>query len=344
MEQPLDFAVVVGLDDYPNFGSQGRPLKGAIADATRFAKWLKDTNTGGGLPERNCKEVLSTANPLGPNQLAVDLAVESAITEARKAGGGRRLYFYFSGHGQARDQTDVALCLAHWSAMFRYAALSSEKYRSMFLKCSPFAEIVIMLDCCRIRSIDATGGDSEIGCAVPVDDSGSKRFMLGFAAEFQNPAMEAEVTEGAVGEEGPIVRGHFTEALLAALYGGAAGPEGGVKSRALKRYLELNVPRIASDHQHTQVAQVVDGFPDAAQPVFGSAKPVGNFRIEFSAGRAGEMVLEGPDLEEVRRGDAATGPWELTLDKGRYLLRDIAAGEELDIPFRPDAEVSVVTF
>ena len=65
MEQPLDFAVVVGLDDYPNFGSQGRPLKGAIADATRFAKWLKDTNTGGGLPERNCKEVLSTANPLG---------------------------------------------------------------------------------------------------------------------------------------------------------------------------------------------------------------------------------------------------------------------------------------
>jgi hypothetical protein len=168
--------------------------------------------------------------------------------------------------------------------------------------------------------------------------------MLGFAAEFQNPAMEAEVTEGAVGEEGPIVRGHFTEALLAGLYGGAASPNGGVTSSALKQYLELNVPRIASDHQHTQVAQVVADFPDAAQPVFGSAKPSANFRIEFSAGRTGEMVLEGPDLEEVKRGDASTGPWQLPLEKGRYLLRDLGAGEELVIPFRPGAEVTVVTF
>ena len=344
MEQPLDYAVVVGLNDYPEFGSQGRPLKGAIEDATRFAKWLKDTTVGGGMPERNCKEVLSTADPLGPNKLAIDLAIKSAITEARAAGGGRRLYFYFSGHGQARSPTNVALCLAHWSAMFRHAALSSEKYRDMFLRCSPFAEVVIMLDCCRIRSIDATGSDSELGCAVPVDDSGKKRFMLGFAAEFQNPAMEAEVTEGAVGEDGPIVRGHFTEALLAALYGGAAGPEGGVTSTALKRYLELNVPRIAHDHEHTQIAQVVVDFPDATQPVFGSAKPSANFRIEFSAARTGEMVLEGPDLEEVRRGDASTGPWELTLVKGRYLLRDLGADEQLDIPFRPGAEVTVVTF
>lgn len=344
MEQPLDYAVVVGLNDYPQFGSQGRPLKGAIEDATRFAKWLKDTAVGGGLPEKNCKEVLSTADPLGPNKLAVDLAIGSVISEARAAGGGRRLYFYFSGHGQARGPTNVALCLAHWSAMFRYAALSSESYRDMFLKCSPFSEVVIMLDCCRIRSIDATGGDSEIGCAVPVDDAGTKRFMLGFAAEFQNPAMEAEVTEGAVGEEGPIVRGHFTEALLAGLYGGAATPNGGVTSGALKQYLELNVPRIAQDHEHTQVAQVLADFPEAAQPVFGSALPSANFRIEFSAGRAGEMVLEGPDLEEVRRGDASTGPWELTLAKGRYLLRDLSTGDQLDIPFRPGAEVSVVSF
>jgi hypothetical protein len=344
MEQPLDFAVVVGLDDYPNFGSQGRPLKGAIEDARRFAKWLKNTTVGGGLPEKNCKEVLSVADPLGPNKTAVDVALGSVITAAREAGGGRRLYFYFSGHGQARSPTNVALCLAHWSAMFRNAALSSEAYRDMFLRCSPFAEIVILLDCCRIRSIDANGLESEIACAVPVEDSGAKRFLLGFAAEFQNLAMEAEVTEGAVGEEGPIVRGHFTEALLAGLYGGAAAPNGGVTSGALKQYLELNVPRIAHDHEHTQVAQVVADFPEAAQPVFGTALPSANFRIEFAAGRAGEMVLEGPDLEEVRRADASTGPWDLTLAKGRYLLRDLAAGEELVIPFRPGAEVTVVAF
>jgi len=342
-EQPHDYAIVIGLNDYPQFGSQGRPLAGAIGDAERFATWLKDTDTGGGLPESNCMTILSTRDPLEPNQLVIDLALGSVITAAKAAGGGRRLYFYFSGHGQAKSAHDVALCLCHWSPLFRYAALSSELYKNMFLKCSPFREVVILLDCCRIRSIDATGGESEIGCAIPVDDSGSKRFMLGFATEFQNAAMEAEVDDNA-GEEGPEVRGHFTEALLAGLKGGAARPEGGVASSDLKRYLELNVPRIAKVHNHVQKAHVIDDFPEDAQPVFGSALPEANFTIEFAPQRRGEMVLEGPNLEEVHRGDASTGPWRLTLGKGRYLLRDLARSEQLDIPFRPSEEVTLVTF
>jgi hypothetical protein len=342
-EQPTDYAVVIGLNDYPLFGSQGRPLEGAIGDAERFAKWLKDTDTGGGLSDDHCKVILSTPDPLAPDRYPIDLALGSVIERARAAGGGRRLYFYFSGHGQARSPEDVALCLCHWSPMFRHAALSSAGYKEMFLKCTPFNEVVILLDCCRIRSVDAAGRDSEIGCPVPAGGAGRKRFMLGFATEFENAAMEAEVEE-AVGEEGPIVRGHFTDALLAALNGGAARPEGGVTSGGLKRYLELNVPRIAKDHEHVQNAQVITDFPEDAQPVFGTALPEANFKIEFSPQRAGEMLLEGPELEEVRRGDAATGPWELTLSKGRYLLRDLAGGEDLDIRFQPGDEVTVVTF
>jgi hypothetical protein len=342
-EQPLDFAVVIGLNDYPDFGSQGRPLEGAIEDAERFATWLKDTGTGGGLPEDNCKLIVSTPDPLGPTKWPIDQAFGDVIRTARAAGGGRRLYFYFSGHGQARSVHDVALCLCNWSSMYRYAALSSELYKNMLLKCSPFTELVVLLDCCRIRSIDATGADSDIGCAVPSDDAGARRFMIGFATEFQNPAMEAEVEDGGDGE-GPIVRGHFTEALLAGLKGGAAQPGGGVTSRDLKRYLELNVPRIAKDHEHTQNAQVIADFPEDGQPVFGSALPRANFCIEFSAGRHGEMVLEGPSLEEIRRGDAATGPWNLPLERGRYLLRDLASGEEREIRFQPAEEVTLVTF
>jgi Caspase domain len=342
-ERPDDYAIVIGLNDYPQFGSQGRPLAGAIEDAERFATWLKDTNTGGGLPQDNCREILSTPDPLAPDKLGIDLALGSLITRAKAEEGGRRLYFYFSGHGQAKSPHDVALCLCHWSSLFRYAALGSASYQAMFLRCSPFAELVMLLDCCRIRSIDATGGDSEIGCPIPVEDAGRKRFMLGFATEFQNAAMEAEVEEG-VTEEGPVVRGHFTEALLAALNGGAARSAGGVTASELKRYLELNVPRIAKDHEHVQNAQVIIDFPEDAQPVFGSALPEANFRIEFLPQRQGEIVLEGPELEEVRRGDASTGPWELTLTKGRYLLSDRACGDQLDIPFRPSQEVTVVTF
>jgi hypothetical protein len=341
--QPNDYAIVIGLNDYPQFGSQGRPLAGAIEDAKRFATWARDTQTGGGVPESNCQEVLSTPDPLAPNKYGIDLALGSLITRAKAAGGGRRLYFYFSGHGQAKGPDNIALCLCHWSSLFRHAALSSALYREMFLKCSPFAELIMLLDCCRIRSIDAAGGESEIGCAIPVDDAGRKRSMLAFATEFQNAAMEAEVDEG-VSEEGPVVRGHFTEALVAALNGGAADSAGGVTASELKRYLELNVPRIAQAHDHVQNAQVMIDFPEDAQPVFGSALPEANFRIEFSPERQGDMVLEGPELEEVRRGDASTGPWELTLKKGRYLLRDQARGEQVDIPFRPSQEVTVVRF
>jgi hypothetical protein len=344
-EQPQDYAIVIGLNDYPSFGARGRPLEGAIEDAARFARWLTDREVGGGLPDANCKLIRSTADPLGPRREAIDMALDQVLTSADMT-GGRRLYFYFSGHGQARSAADVALCLSHWSATrFRHAALSSESYRDMLLRCSPFAELVILLDCCRIRSVDATGASSEIGCAVPVDGAGQKRFLLGFATEFQSAAMEAQSAGGAgLDDEGPIVRGHFTEALLAALYGGAARAEGGVTAGALKGYLENNVPRIASAHDHQQAAQVVLDFAEGAQPVFGSAVPEGNVRIAFSPQRQGAILLEGPDLRAIQEGDAATGPWNLTLEPGLHRLLERGSGEEQILRFQPGREVADVAF
>jgi Caspase domain len=344
-QQPQDYAIVIGLNDYPSFGARGRPLDGAIEDATRFGLWLTDGAVGGGLPEANCKLIRSTTQPLGPTREAIDIALDAILTRAEET-GGRRLYFYFSGHGQARLRDDVALCLSHWSTIrFRHAALSSESYRDMLLRCSPFSELVILLDCCRIRSVDATGLASEIGCAVPVDDAGSKRFLVGYAAEFQSAAMEAEAAGGAgLDDEGPIVRGHFTEALLSGLYGGAARDEGGVTARGLKRYLENNVPRIARASDHQQIAQVVLDFPEDAQPVFGSALPQTNARIAFLPQRRGAILLEGPELRLIREDDAATGPWELMLEPGLHRLVERGTGEEMVLRFQPRGEVTNVAF
>jgi hypothetical protein len=343
-EQPHDYAVVIGLNDYPTFGARGRPLAGAIEDAGRVARWLTDKEVGGGLPDANCRLIQSTPEPLSPTREVIDFALGSIFSRA-EAGGGRRFYLYFSGHGQAKSPLDTALCLSHWSVMFRHAALSSERYQEMLLRCSPFQEVVLLLDCCRIRSVDAAGGSSEIGCAVPVGGAGVKRFMVGYATEFQNAAMEAEATGGVgVDEEGPIVRGHFTEALLAALYGGAARPEGGVPADKLKEYLEVNVARIASDHGHTQNAHVLSDFPEEAQPVFGSAQPRANFHIEFSPERSGPILLEAPDLEPVREDDASTGPWDLVLEKGTHRLEERRTGQEKYVPFVPSEETTNVTF
>ncbi len=343
-EQPHDYALVIGLNDYPGFGSRGRPLAGAIGDAERFAAWLTNTELGGGLPEGNCTLLRSTADPLGPSQHIIDLELGALLKRARIA-GGRRLYFYFSGHGQAWSSTNVALCLSHWSPdMYRNAALSSELYRDVLLRCSPFSEIVVLLDCCRVLSVGAAGAESDIGCAMPATDA--KGSMVAYAAQFQNPAMEA--TQGAGGardEEGAVVRGHFTTGLLAALNGAAARAQGGVTATALKRYLEVNVPRIAQRHQHIQDARVMLDFAEDDQPIFGCAMPAANYRIAFSPQRTGSILLEGGNgLQVIQEGDASTGPWDVVLQPGLHRLEERGTGQEKYLRCEPAGGIVDVLF
>jgi Caspase domain len=343
--EPNDYALVIGLNHYPQFGAKGRPLEGAIKDAERFARWLKNDIVGGGLDGDHCELILSTLTPLQPRKEAIDDAL-SRIWKRALEQGGRRLYFYFSGHGQARSSDDVALCLCHWSSdMFRHAALSSERYRELFQRCMPFSELIVLLDCCRVRSVDAAGQGSDLGCPIPVATAGATRYMVGYAAEFQSAAMEAEAPTGVgVEEEGPIVRGHFTEALLAALYGGAARPEGGVPLSELKLFLEQEVPRIAAEHGHDQKAEIPSNFPGQGEPIFGSALPEANFEIEFSPERSGPILLEGPDLDPIREDDASTGPWNVRLAKGRHRLEERRTGAERYVEFRPAEEITRVVF
>ncbi len=340
--EPQDYALVIGLNDYPRFGAAGRPLTGAIEDAQSVAVWLQDADTGGGLPNGHCRLVVSTPEPLQPDRRVIDEALEAIWNDA-KVGGGRRMYFYFSGHGQAKSPSDVALCLCHWSSTFRYAALSSHGYRDFLMSCTPFTEIVILLDCCRVRSIDATGSSTELSCPIAVEDAGAKRVFVAHAAEFQSAAYEAAVDPNA-GEEGPVARGHFTQALLAGLRGGAARPAGGVTARDLKRYLENEVPRIAKAHEHSQVARVDHDFPEDAQPIFGAAVPAANFQIDFSPVRHGAIRLEDGVLRVVREGDASTGPWDVQLSSGLHRITELATGAHLDIRFVPEDGVTHVSF
>src|ERR1700730_6884899 len=149
-ENPNDYAVVIGLNDYPEYGDGGRSLKGAIRDAESFADWLKDQDTGGGLPVGNVHLIMSTAQPLAPAQDQIDDAL-AAIRKDVQGKTVRRLYVYFSGHGHVTGESrhDVALCLPRWSRDKRNAALSSSRYLAYVEKCLPFSEIVMFFDCCR---------------------------------------------------------------------------------------------------------------------------------------------------------------------------------------------------
>ena len=340
-----DFALVIGINDYPNYGSKGRPLKGAIGDAEEFANWLSDKNNGGGLKDEHCHLVRSSTNTVDPPQPKKNVVDEKmqAIRNKLPAEGGRRFYLYFSGHGQTQTHDDVALCMANWEINRQAAAISFRKYLDYVIRCLKFEEVIVLMDCCRTRKVGAKGQESELTCAIP--EAGEKKLFVAHATEFQTTAHEAEVEAGdAVNgqndetddEEEPIVRGHFTRALMAALKGAAANGGGGVTALELAMYLEKVVPRIAKRSGHVQkpVFEFRGFVPGTAtQPVFGSAPKITTVdtTIRFSATRTGLIRLEGPTMEIIREGATSTGPWEETLSAAVHLLTDLETNEELEL-------------
>src|SRR4051812_1290048 len=103
-----DYAIVVGINAYKYLD----PLAGAELDALRFADWL---SKGGQVPAPNVELILSSeqkgANALAhPIKWIVDQAFQNVVPGKKRR--GRRLYFYFSGHGCMPDVRDTALLMA----------------------------------------------------------------------------------------------------------------------------------------------------------------------------------------------------------------------------------------
>lgn len=332
-DHPDHYALVVGIDDYPNY----RSLQGAKQDAKDFAAWLLDRSTGGGLPKTNLKLLLSKKNPARPVHEDIDEALLELfeVTEAAPVG---RLYVYFSGHGLARSNIGTDLCLAKWSNQMRGRALDSQDYLEVIMGCGRFREVIMLLDCCRIRKVRRRALPVMIDPPRPGDGAPGSRSFIGYATQFLNAAREAATEEVFEDDEddSPIVRGHFTRALLDGLKGLAAKPTGGVTASRLKDYLDVNTQEIAKSAGHVQIPEVQNGLMSDPEPVFGSAKPPSNpyttsVRVTFSADRTGDVVLEDGNLNEVRRGPVASGPWQFDLERGNYWLRDLGDGHERSI-------------
>ena len=336
--QSNDYALVIGINDYPSY----RPLRGAIRDAQAVAEWLRSPVHGGALPAENVSTIVSTSNPPVPLQDQVDDALREILAAAR-ASGGRRFYFYFSGHGFSSDVAhDVVLCLAKWSEELRHLALSSNRYQDLLVRSGIFSEIVFFLDCCRIWKVRAAGQKPYIDVVSPGFAASGARVFVAYGAGFDSYAMEA----GSCGDatDSGEFRGIFTEALLSGLRGAAATERGEVTATSLKHYLEVATPRLAANKGFEQRAEVLNGLPSAPEPIFGRASPMGKLVIQFHKHRSGQVILEGPFFECLRRGDATTGPWEIDLPRGLYRLMETATGQGMILEYARDTEVTHVYF
>lgn len=352
--QPKDYALVVGIDTYPNYGSQGRNLKGAVRDAERFYDWLVDQNTGGGLDPGHCELVTSKGNPMALTNTTIDLALKALWEKALEDGGGRRFYFFLSGHGQlvlGADMVsyDQSLCLPQWSYMMPNAALNADNYRDVVGTCMPFDEVVMFLDCCRVPAVKVRPINSMVGCSKPREGFETVNHVAYFAAEPMRRAFEDEVA-GESEDAGPEVHGYFTTALLDALKVGSDRAGGGIDAKALGEYLELRVPQLADENGRHQIPR---HYPPKLTDdiVFGAAGPghtaaapppgqaAANFQIRFGAARVGPIRLVDSDDKTVREGPPASGPWHVRLNLGEtYMLVDEHDDQQRAFIFLPAME------
>jgi Caspase domain len=265
------FALVVGINDYSRYN----PLKGPIADAEDFIRWLCDETDGGGLPDDNCRRILCVSKPGDPEavQDRIDDEFEHLMRLVKGPDPAQRLYVYFSGHGIAPARLATGMCASNWDESWgKDRALNSQQYMEALLQSGRFLEVIMFLDCCRVRLVSSRGR-GPAGWPVNPQNSGRCKQFQAEAAQFTNKAYEAAIeTQDA---PAPLVRGYFTRALLTALRGAAAVPAGGVPATTLKGYLESEVPRLALIDGYVQEPEIANGLPANPEPVFGKAKPGG---------------------------------------------------------------------
>ncbi len=330
-EATADHALVIGVNDYAHV----RPLRGAIADARAFADWLLDAQ-GGALPPANLRTILSTPSPVGPLVDEINSALEEILGRAEQT-GGRRFYFYFSGHGCVGDKaTDLALCLANWSQIRRRAALSSEAWLDVVVRSGIFDEVAFFFDCCRVWATRAVGLPPEVDYARPVKRERGTRVFLAYATEFQRVAMEIS----SIGDNAsPEVRGIFTNALMTALRGAAVSPDGFVTADSLKKYLEQATEKRAHERGFQQRAEVLNGFENKSR--FGGAtlhpviiRPARQLVPQFTPEQTAAVawIASFLRLRATRQFEIYTAPGEEQGVSSRVLLAIIPRGSGQQSP------------
>ncbi|HLL45731.1 MAG TPA: caspase family protein [Longimicrobiaceae bacterium] len=325
-----DYAIIVGINDYRGL----RPLRSAHQDATRFYEWLIDPD-GGAVPADHVRILLSPdPMPVDPfDGTPVQRDIDRALRDFGVEGGGRvgrRLYFYFAGHGVGPTFDEVAMLMADAAMQRLNSNIGLRGYLSYFKNTGVFDELVYIVDCCRDRVLTARGADP-VFTFEPANPLPRVADFVVLAAAYGEKAFDPAVTTG--GER----RGILTTAVMEALGGDprAADAQGRVTSSSLRQYVLERVPQLAAGAQLDQTPEV----PRIPHPDFvfvqRDPRPV-RVRIVAGPGVEGDLVVhDGADMREVARRAAsdargAAPPWELDLVRNsRYMVVNAASGDQV---------------
>lgn len=257
IEQPPgndDCALVVAIGNYMEL----TPLRGPGPDAIKFCNWLREK---GGLKVENIKLVDADEPGKPVNADIRDALIKLGVRMKKRR--GRRLYFYYAGHGLGPSFNDVALVPADAAQdLLVETCLGLNHCIDFFVKTGFFDELVVFMDCCREREEVPT-----IGLPFNFKEpfSGAKQvnhFVLMAAGD---GAKSFEVRKLTDAEESNF-RGLMTTALIEGLSGaaGAIDPNNNVTSASLSHYVST---RVQEEAKARGLPQVIDRPKPPAQEI-----------------------------------------------------------------------------
>ncbi len=335
-----DYAIVIGIDDYP----QLLALSSSQSDATALVEWLLEPRPGGGgLKEKNLRLIVSPeAEPDDPiDAEPVQKQIDKALRDfgvGKKNPIGRRLYFYFAGHGFGPQFDEVGMLMAN-AAMDRLPYnIGLRKYNSFFHDNYLFDEVVFILDCCRdpgFATVETVAPGFNLsppaGGVLPnVHD------YVVLAASYGEKAF-APPDKSTASPNSPVVerRGLLTKALLEALRGQTQAVDalGRVTSASITNYVRTRVEELATEASLRQKPEVFR-LPDPELVFAIHAKQI-NVRIIAPAGLTGDLIvrdsMKGIVARQAAELSTETQPaWEVPLlDVGSNYTVELEGGDEV---------------
>jgi hypothetical protein len=320
MSNVEDYAIVVGINRYPGI----RNLAGAEKDASQFAKWLGDPQGGDLLPQ-NIRLILSSnfeqpakTFAAQPVQRDIDAILdEFGINEKDRV--GRRLYFFFAGHGLAPSFDDVVLLMANASRRALNSNVGVRNYRKFLRDAASFDEVILILDCCREFEDRAEPTIPPFTARLAQDRAAKVKDVCVMAAGYGKKAFEPKLVEN------EDRRGLLSQALMEALqeHKASVTAQNEITAVTLVNYLVDRVPELAKAATLEQKPEISPNpVPDIVLVKLSAAPAVHQVKTCFTVDPAsgGELVLKTNELVEIGRRPVDQTPWEVLLDPGIYVI------------------------
>jgi hypothetical protein len=303
------YAIVVGIDRYPGF----HDLHGACNDAEAFAGWLTERGCGD-VPREHVAvhlgrgyESLADARPVKRD---IDVALHRVVREIHRTGAPSRLYLFFAGHGIAAGFGTAAVLMADAEPGLSWN-LSLGRYREWLQRCRDFSEVILLSDCCRTIALDVPEGMPPLdNCPTP--HPRSQQVFVALAADVGESAFET--TDG---------RGRFTVHVIEGLRGGAADPDGEVRSDTLATFLEAGLGAPAQRRQQIETSTLGPPLVLATVPL--ASVPTFEVTIDVPIGGPRQLDVKAYDGSLVASAVRPPGAWTVRLASGLYELVDPAA-------------------